>query len=77
MVLLERIKKNEKTIEADFYPETSENFGHIEIDIESGEIKKQTHVEGFDNGYASHACRELKRIMKENVIPEKRLVMWY
>ena len=79
MVTLKNIKKGNKIISADYYPEDSTEPGHIVVDIESQKIISQITAKE-DEGwglYAIHARNGLLEVAKSGKIPEKKVVMWY
>lgn len=80
MVKLKNIIITENSIEADYYPEDSDDFAHISIDL-AGEVKTIEHIEEYSLTYTVHALQGLKRILenyKNNCeIPKVYTVMWY
>ncbi len=80
MVKLRNISKNGKLMEADFYPENKELFGHIVMDIETESVISVERPSN-DYGHFSHArtgLREAIRIFKNSgEIPKERTIMWY
>ena len=78
MVILKRIVKNSNQIEADYYPENGNFFGHLVVDIISGEISSITKAENDKIGaYAYHAKKQLLRVSALDVTPEESRTIWY
>lgn len=79
MVKLKNIRRNERTIEADFYPEDSKEAGHILIDVQSKEVLERTYPKEYEGrfSYATHAKRALLELAEKEELPETYTVMWY
>ena len=78
MVILKRIIKNSNQIEADYYPENGNIFGHLVVDIISGEISSITRAENDRIGaYAYHAKKQLLRVSALDVTPKESRTIWY
>ena len=79
MVRLEKIKRNNNTIEACFFPEDSKKAGFIAIDIISGKTIGVTDAPGYEDAssYFHHARNRLLDLSQKKDIPEKCTVMWY
>lgn len=77
MLRLKKIKTNSNFAEADFYPETSDLFGHIKVDVRTEEIVEISKAEGYGDMYVAHAALALVEMAKHNDQRTERLVMWY
>lgn len=84
MVRLKNIKKNEdnRTIQADYIPEHSEEVGFLVYDYIDNEIvdSRLTSYDRILKSYMYHASHGLRDIIKdesERGIPETYTVMWY
>lgn len=79
MVTVKNLKRTDKTIEADFYPENSSEAGHIVVDIASGEILSRVEARGYERrfSYTAHARQALLEFARSDELPEKHVVMWY
>lgn len=79
MLRLKNIKKNNSIISAEYEPENSGDLGSVSVNVESGEVieSKQSKMDEPLPMYLHHATEALKKMMKEDVIPEEKLVMWY
>ncbi len=78
MVVLRAIKRNQNKIEADYYPENRNAYGHISIDLSNG--KRLEHIPApdcFHEMYGSHAETELLRLAKLEKLPQEKFVLWY
>ena len=79
MVRLKNIKRTDKTIEADYYPETTDEKGFILMDCETQEIidcQTTSYDCAFDT-YLIHAQMELIRLATAEKVPTERTVLWY
>lgn len=84
MVTLINLKKINNIIEADYYYESdSDKLGHIKYDIATGKYLEIKYAEkedferyGFEYGFG-HIEKDLKRLIRHNVFPEKRVILWY
>ena len=82
MLKLVNITKNDKFIEADYIPESSNEKAHVVLDLTTGESKSEV-IEEYGSMYSRMAVNGLLRIMDElnrgkiSEIPKERLVMWY
>lgn len=74
MVVLKNIKMNKDTIEAEYYPENTNDKGFMKIRCTDGSI-----VEHDSAGYvgAPHVKRELIRLSSSKDVPKEKTVMWY
>lgn len=79
MLRLKNIKKNDKIIQADYYPEDTMECGFVKINSYSHEIleSKLTSYDGVTKTYMSHAATALARLIDSKSLPEERVVMWY
>ncbi len=79
MLRLKNIKKNNETIQADYYPEDTMECGFVKISSYSHEIleSKLTSYDGVIKAYMSHAVTALERLVDSKSLPEERVVMWY
>ncbi len=79
MVTLRNIKKDNKTISAEYEPENSGLVGSIKLDIASGNVIDSVSTE-LDNPfpmYLFHATRALEKLAQKDNVPEEKMVMWY
>ena len=79
MVTLKNIKKGNKIISADCYPEDSTEAGYVVVDLETEEIifrKDPKEYEG-SSFYIRHVINGLLEVAKKDTIPDKWLMMWY
>lgn len=82
MLKLINITMNEKTIEADYVPESSNQKGHISLDLKS-KAYKAIPLENYGEQYCRMAANGLLRTLEElksgkiTSAPESRTVMWY
>lgn len=77
MLRLKKIKIADGIAEADYYPEDSEQFGHIVVDLSTEEVISCDEVPGFWKTYPGHAKWHLIRMAKAGETDKERLVMWY
>lgn len=77
MLTLENIVINDGIISADVYPEDSNIFGRVYVDIEKEDLHKEEMPNDYKGAYVAHSIRELLKISKSKSIPKKRTVMWY
>ena len=78
MLILKNIRMKDNIISADYYPEGEPEFGHIEIDVNSGEIVVLKKAPIYMHSpFATHAKYELMRLAKLEKLPEERTVLWY
>ncbi len=79
MLKLKNIKLNNNILSSKFYPENSEDFGTVSINIETMEVIEKTpskYDETFPI-YLNHAIEGLKKIIGTTELPKEKLVMWY
>lgn len=77
MLRLKNVKIKNNSAEADFYPEDSDIFGHVVVDLSTGELISTVEVPGYGASYSAHARKRLVRMSKENDTRTECLVMWY
>ena len=80
MVVLRNIMRNfEKgIIEADYHPDGGDLFGHVVVDIKTGEIISMTEIVGIAwRSALAHARRGLADLSETAVLPEKKTIYWY
>lgn len=81
MVVLRNIQRTDskKRIEADYYPDGGNDYGHIVVDFSSGDILSVTEFDGipWKSSAVGHARSELVKISGFEVLPKKRTVCWY
>ena len=78
MVVLREIKKSNRIIEADFYPEGKDSVGHISVDFMARKTVSLNNAEGYEHSSsASHAKAELLRLAKLDSLPDVKRVYWY
>lgn len=81
MVVLRNILKDSirQIIEANYYPDGGEEFGHIVVDLSTGEIVYVTEKDGapWRRSAVGHARSELMKMASLDTMPEKRTVCWY
>ena len=76
MLRLKNIKIGSKYAEADFYPEDSNQHGHIVVSLEDNEIYSSEEVSGYGESYIAHARNRLVQMAKENDARSECIVMW-
>ncbi len=76
MLRLRSVKLGIDTIEADFYPEDSENHGHIVVSLSDYKTISCNRVDGYGESYVFHARQRLVSMAKENNVMAECLVMW-
>ncbi len=79
MVRLKSIKKNDKIIECEIYPEDSKNPGHVSVDTMTEELVDYNLPPGYEwcRGHVMHARNALIEASKDKVLQNEKLVMWY
>ena len=80
MVVLRNIKRDDlkKTIEADYYPDDGNLFGHVVVDITSEQIISFTEILGITWRFAlAHARKGLVDLSDKKEIPNKKTICWY
>lgn len=78
MVILRNIKRNENLIEADYFPDGGNLFGHLVVDTISGKLVSYTDIPGISyRGALHHGKRRLLKIKDLNPLPVEEKEMWY
>ena len=78
MLTLRNIKRTNNIIEADFYPENENVYGHVVVDLDTEDIISYTQAKGYEHSTCpTHALYELLRMKDLKEFPEKRVVLWY
>lgn len=77
MLRLKNIKIGNEYAEADFYPESGQESGHIIVDLSIGEIVSCIDVSGYGASYRGHALQRLVKMAQEKDTRTECLVMWY
>lgn len=78
MLQLKNIKKENDIIQANYYPEDSNECGFVKMDCISHEVieRKLTSFDSVIEAYAFHAEKALKWVADLKPIPKEQLVMW-
>lgn len=77
MLRLKNIRINEHLAEADFFPEDTNVFGYIAVDLQSEEIKEIVNAEGYEYIYPGHARNQLVKMAREKDMSTECVVYWY
>lgn len=80
MLTLKNIKIEDGIAEADFYPEDSQECGHIVVDTKAGQwgkIISCVHMEEYGEMYSAHAWMHLVELAKSGDNRTFSRVMWY
>lgn len=77
MVWLKNIKIGDKIAKADFSPENTGSWGHLEVDLSTREVISIEHVPGYQMFYPGHAKRKLIEMAQTKDNRTECLVMWY
>lgn len=79
MVVLRNIKREKRTISANFYPENRDSCGFIEVEYPSGEVLRFEKAPGWKHCQMAgvHARDELLKLFNAVALPTERKVMWY
>lgn len=79
MITLKNIKKTGKTIEADFYPESTKVPGRVVLDLETEELILKENPAGYRNSSSDtpHARQALIELAQKETLPEVYTIMWY
>ena len=77
MLRLKNIRIEGKKAEADYYPEDSNECGHISVDLETRKISRLDELKGYWFCYPAHARQALLRMADEHDERKEALVMWY
>ncbi|MCD8798864.1 MULTISPECIES: hypothetical protein [Mammaliicoccus] len=78
MLVLILVRKDEKSVTYDYYPENEKVSGRITIRIDDCEIlyAKNTEYDEGTNNYLGHAIYRIEKYIKNNEFPETDLVAW-
>lgn len=78
MLILRNIKRNDLTIEAEYFPENGKSAGFLRVKMGTGEVLEHRKAKGYEYSTApSHAKNELIRLSKRERLPEEKTVMWF
>ena len=80
MVVLRNIVRDnfKKIIEADYYPDGGNLFGHVVVDMTTGEIISMTQIEGIAwRSALAHARKGLEMLTDVSVLPAQKTIYWY
>lgn len=78
MLLLKLNKINDEVVIYDYYPENKEDYGTIELDLNSKEARLIKQADKHKQSmYLMHAYQGLLRMQDENDFSETRVVAWY
>ena len=79
MLQLRNIRRNDNTIQANYYPEDREECGFVAVDCKTGDIINSTITpsDGELGMYCYHAAYALERLAKQENFPETQRVLWY
>ena len=80
MLQLVNIKKTDRYIQADYFPENRGLKGFARIDLVDGS-ETSIPAKGYERTYPRHALNGLEKILKDEkqgiAIPSEKLIMWY
>lgn len=79
MIKLTNIKRTGKTLEADFYPESTTAPGRVALDIETSKLILKENPDGYQDSISDtvHARQALIELAAKEELPESYVVMWY
>ena len=79
MLKLKNISRTDEYIEANYFPEGTDEAGYVQININNGEIisKQITSHDEVTEMYFEHACSKLWDMRNDEMLPDERLVMCY
>ena len=79
MVRLKNIKRNNIIIECDIIPEDSVEYGHVAVNIVSGDVESYRLPKGYENrtNHVRYAKWALLEMADSSELPKEKLVMWY
>lgn len=77
MLKLKNIKIKNNIAQADFTPENTGLWGHIEVDLSTQEVIAVKHVPEYEMFYPGHAKRKLIEMAQTRDNRTECLVMWY
>lgn len=78
MIALKNIRMSNNIIECDIIPEDSKEIGHIEVQIDTKDIKNFSLPKGYEwcLNHIEHAKTALLEMAKNNDTQKEKLVMW-
>lgn len=79
MLKLKNIKRNNGLITANYDPESTGELGFISLDLKTGDVV-ESKASKYDEDmptHLQHGISALKKLIKEDTLPEEKLVMWY
>ena len=78
MLLLKLIKINNNAVVYNYFPENTEDYGTIELDLVSKEVRLIKRADKYKQTmYLMHAYQGLLRMLDENDFSDTRVVSWY
>ena len=78
MLLLKLVKINNNVVVYNYFPENTEDYGTIELDLLSKEVRLIKRADKYKQTmYLMHAYQGLLRILDENDFSDRRVVAWY
>lgn len=78
MLILKQKAIIERTVIYDYFPEDKNDYGTIELNIDTGELKLVKKTEIYTQSiYLMHAYQALMRMRDEEDLTEYRIVAWY
>ncbi len=78
MLLLKLVKINNNVVVYNYFPENSEDYGTIELDLVSKDVRLIKRAEKYKQSmYLMHAYQGLLRMLDENDFSDTRVVAWY
>lgn len=78
MLILKQKAIIERTVIYDYFPEDKSDYGTIELNIDTGELKLVKKTEIYTQSiYLMHAYQALMRMRDEEDLFEYRIVAWY
>jgi hypothetical protein len=78
MLLLKLIKINNNVVVYNYFPENTEDYGTIELDLVSKEFTLIKRADKYKQTmYLMHVCQGLLRMLDENDFSDTRIVAWY
>ena len=79
MIRLEHLKKNDKNIECNIFPEDSKESGSISVSLQTGEVISYTLPNGYEwcRNHINHTKKALMEFAKQDKMPTKHMIMWY
>ena len=78
MLFLKLVKINNNVVVYNYFPENAEDYGIIELDLISREIRLIKRAEKYKQSmYLMHAYQGLLRMLDENDFSDTRVVAWY